>query len=294
MGKHDLKGVIPPMTTAFDASEAIDTGAITAQVQWFAAAGVHGVCAGGSTGEGHTLDARELETLWTTAARAAGELPLIAGIIVNSTKQAIARCRIARDSGAVALQVTPPHYVFKPDDEACVQHFRDIAEATDLPVLIYNVIPWCYLSPALLHRIMREVPGVYGVKQSNGDMKLMADLLLDLPPGKIVHTAVDALLYPSFALGAHGTISAVPSAIPREVVTLWNLVQQKDYAAAERMHWRILRLWNAILGDNLPANVKYVQSLQGVPSGKPRRPMRLPAPEQQACIREAFAGLEGA
>jgi 4-hydroxy-tetrahydrodipicolinate synthase len=113
-----------------------------------------------------------------------------------------------------ALQVTPVHYVFKPDDDATYKHFKALTEATKIPVIIYNVVPWNYLSPALLVRIMKEMPGVIGVKQSAGDLKLMADLLINLPAGKKVYSAVDALLYPSFALGAHGTIAANPAAVP--------------------------------------------------------------------------------
>src|SRR3712207_8879019 len=78
----------------------------------------------------------------------------------------------------------------------------------------------------LFRSIMREIPGVIGVKQSQGDLKLMADLLLDVPQGKLVFTAVDALLYPSFALGSPGTIAANPTAIPGACVALWNAVQR--------------------------------------------------------------------
>ena len=77
-----------------------------------------------------------------------------------------------------ALQVTPVHYLFRPDDDAMVRHFAETADATELPVMIYNVVPWTYLSPQLLTRIIDEVPGVIGVKQSAGDVKLLADLLL--------------------------------------------------------------------------------------------------------------------
>ena len=76
------------------------------------------------------------------------------------------------------------HYLFRPDDDAMLEHFRAIAEATGLPILIYNVVPWSYLSPQLLVRIMREVPGVIGVKQSAGDLKLLADPDLSAPTGK--------------------------------------------------------------------------------------------------------------
>lgn len=288
-----FKGVIPPTTTPFTQEGALDLGTFRKQIRFMVNAGVHGVCVGGSTGEGHTLDSDELRATWEAAAEELnGRLPLVAGVIINSTRQAVERCSIARQAGAVALQVTPPYYVFKPSEDALVEHFRTIAQESGLPVIIYNVVPWCYLSPALLGRIMREVPQVIGVKQSNGDLKLLADLLAGLPDGKLVLTAVDALLYPSFALGAHGTIAANPAAVPAMVVALWNAVQRGDHATGLALHGKLLRLWNAIFCDDLPACVKYVQSLQGVPLSHPRAPMRLPDEARRRRIDEAFAALE--
>lgn len=288
-----LTGVIPPTTTPFDESGKIDLDIFRKQIQFMVREGVHGICVGGSTGEGHTLDTDELRSTWEVAREElGGKLPLVAGVIINSTRQAVERCRIARESGAVALQVTPPYYVFRPSDDAIVDHFRAISEDSGLPVIVYNVVPWCYLSPALLGRVMREVPGVIGVKQSNGDLKLLADLLADLPAGKKVWTAVDALLYPSFALGAHGTIAANPAAVPGVVVALWNAVQRGDHTTGLALHAKLLKLWNTIFCDDLPACVKYVQSLQGVPLSHPRAPMRLPDEARRRRIDDAFAGLK--
>jgi len=290
-----LSGVIPPTTTPFDTEGKLNVRAFVTQLRFMAASGVHGVCVGGSTGEGHTLDADELRATWEAAASEIGDrLPLVAGVIINSTRQAVERCSLARKAGAVALQVTPPYYVFRPSDEALVEHFRVIAEESGLPILIYNVVPWCYLSPSLLIRIMREVPGVIGVKQSNGDLKLLADLLIDLPEGKLVLTAVDALLYPSFTLGVHGTIAANPAAVPASVVALWNAVKRGEHALAQDLHVRLLKFWNAILCDDLPACVKYAQSLQGVDAGLPRAPMRMPDEARRKRIDLAFEQLQAA
>jgi 4-hydroxy-tetrahydrodipicolinate synthase len=132
---------------------------------------------------------------------------------------------------------------------------------------------------------------VIGVKQSAGDLKLMADLLLDVPQGKVVLTAVDALLYPSFVLGAHGTIAANPAAVPGACVALWNAVQAGDQARALEIHKRLLRFWNTIVGDNLPACVKYALSLQGCPAGEPRQPMPAATEQQKAAIAPALAHL---
>jgi 4-hydroxy-tetrahydrodipicolinate synthase len=287
-----LFGIIPPMTTPFDDAGELDEDAIRAQVRFLIEAGVHGLAAGGSTGEGQTLDEDELRRLVAvTAKEAAGRVPVIAGIIVDSTRDAIRRGRAVAGLGVTALQVTPVHYLFRPDDDAMLEHFRAIAEATGLPILIYNVVPWSYLSPQLLIRIMREVPGVIGVKQSAGDLKLFADLMITAPTGKRIFSAVDALLYPSFALGAHGSIAAILTAAPHACVELWDAVKAGDHARALDLHRRLLVLWNALVADNLPACTKYAQTLQGVPAGHPRAPMPSASPAQQRTIQTALRGL---
>jgi 4-hydroxy-tetrahydrodipicolinate synthase len=290
-----LQGIIPPMTTPFDGDGAIDEEAVRAQVRWLLAASVHGLAVGGSTGEGQTLDQDELRRLVATVAEeAGGSVPVIAGIIVDSTRDAIHRGQAVGDLGVAALQVTPVHYLFRPDDVAMLGHFRAIADASGVPIVIYNVVPWSYLSPQLLCRILREVPGVVGVKQSAGDLKLLADLLLAAPAGSRIFSAVDALLYPSFALGAHGSIAAILAAAPRECVELWTAVQRGDHTQAHDLHRRLLPLWNAMVGDNLPACTKYAQTLQGCPGGEPRAPMPTASAAQQRAIRAALAGVTSA
>ena len=287
-----LKGIIPPMTTAFDGNGDIDERAVRNQVRWMADQGVHGVAVGGSTGEGHVLDRDEFRHLIEiTADEAGNRLPVIAGIIVDSTREAVLRGKTVRDLGVAALQVTPVHYLFRPTDDAMVDHFRALADETGQPIIIYNVVPWTYLSPDLLCRIMTEVPGVIGVKQSAGDMKLLADLLLQAAPDRRIFTAVDALLYPSFALGSHGAIAAILSAAPKSCVNLWNAVASGDHGTALDLHGRLLPLWNAMFDDNLPACTKYAQSLQGLNTGVPRAPMPPASPEQQQRIRAALEGL---
>jgi 4-hydroxy-tetrahydrodipicolinate synthase len=255
---EQLFGIIPPMTTPFDEAGELDEAAVRAQVRWLLEAGVHGLAAGGSTGEGHALDPDELRRLvGAVAEEAAGRVPVIAGVIVDSTRDAIRRGRAVDGLGVAALQVTPVHYLFRPDDAAMLEHFRAIADATGLPIVIYNVVPWSYLSPPLLCRIMAEVPGVIGVKQSAGDLKLLADLLIAARPDKRIFSAVDALLYPSFSLGAQGAIAAILAAVPHACVQLWDAVQRDDHARALDLHRRLLVLWNALAADNLPACTKH-------------------------------------
>jgi 4-hydroxy-tetrahydrodipicolinate synthase len=287
-----LRGIIPPTTTPFTTDGEIDLAAVRTQVRWMIGQGVHGLATGGSTGEGHTLDPDEFRRLIaTTTEEAAGEVPVIAGIITDSTRDAIRRGKAVADLGVAALQVTPVHYLFRPDDDAMTAHFRAITETTGLPVIIYNVVPWSYLSPALLVRIMAEIPGVIGVKQSAGDLKLVADLLSMAAPRDLIFSAVDALLYPSFTLGAHGAIAAILAAAPRACVALWDAVAAEDHARARVLHLRLLALWNAMVGDNLPACTKFAQTLQGCPGLHPRAPMPPASAAQQVAIRGALAEL---
>jgi 4-hydroxy-tetrahydrodipicolinate synthase len=126
-------GVIPPMTTPFRKDGEIDLKLVAPQVDWLVGAGCHGLAAGGSTGEGHTLDHEEYRELMAATVEAAkGRVPVIAGIIVDSTRDAILRGRLVRDMDVAALQVTPVHYLFKPDEAAMVDHFRRMVDVACL------------------------------------------------------------------------------------------------------------------------------------------------------------------
>ena len=286
----NIYGIAPPMATPFAADESIDEAALRAEVRYLIeSAGVHGVAVGGSTGEGHTLSTDELRRVVGSACDVAdGRVPVIAGVIVDSTRQAIEKARALADLDVAALQVTPVHYLFRPDDDMMFAHFAALAEASPHPLMIYNVVPWAYCSPALLDRMLREIDGLIGVKQSAGDLKLLADLLMTSADAGLIMCAVDALLYPSFCLGAHGAIAAILTAAPELCVALWEQVQAGDHEAALATHLKLLPIWNAIMDDNLPANVKTALALQGRPAGRARMPMQDTSPNQRAAIQAAL------
>ena len=285
-----LEGIIPPLVTPFDEREEPDEQAHRAEVRYLIEkAGVHGLAVGGSTGEGQSLTCAELRRLvvWTVE-EARGRVPVIAGIIANSTRQAIERGQAVTGFGVAALQVTPVHYLFAPDEAHSIRHFATVAETTGMPVIVYNVIPWCYQPAARLARMLREVPGIIGVKQSAADLKTLADLLLLAPEEARIFSAVDALLYPSFVLGAHGSIGAIVTAAPEWSVALWNAVRRGDHQATLEYHKRLLGVWNAIDGPNLSANVKTAMELQGRAGGRPRSPMPSTSAEQRERIAAAL------
>ncbi len=287
-----IHGIAPPLVTPFRADESVDEAKLRAELEHLiGSAGVHGVAVGGSTGEGQALTTEELRRIVGVACEVSnGRVPVIAGIIVDSTRQAVEKAEALADLPVAALQVTPVHYLFRPTDEMMFRHFAVLAERAAQPVMIYNVVPWSYCSPALLDRMLREIDGLIGVKQSAGDLKLLADLLLRSAEAGRIMSAVDALMYPSFCLGAHGAIAAILTALPELCVKLWDQVQAGDHAGALDSHHKLLPLYNALEGPNMPANVKTALALQGRDAGLPRMPMPPSSPEQRAAVKSALIG----
>ena len=141
---ENLQGVVAPFTTPFREDGTIDLDAVAPQVDWLLENGCHGLAAGGSTGEGHVLGRDEyIELITATRDAIDGRVPLVAGIIANSSAEVAERGLRVRELGVAALQVTPPHYLFRPDDDAMVAHFREMHARCEVPILIYNVVPWC-------------------------------------------------------------------------------------------------------------------------------------------------------
>ncbi|MCL4781958.1 MAG: dihydrodipicolinate synthase family protein [Bryobacterales bacterium] len=301
MRTAQIQGIIPPIVTPFRADGSIDEELHRREVRYMVeTAGVHGLAVGGSTGEGHTLSTEECRDLvaWTME-EVDGRIPVIAGVIADSTREAVERGNALKDLRPTALQVTPVHYLFRPDDESMLRFFGEIAGRVGLPLIVYNVVPWAYLSVPLLVRLFREVDGAIGVKQSASDVKALADLLHyagDAGIGDRVRiiTAVDALLYPSFQLGAHAAIAAILSAIPEACVALWEAVQAGDDDTARRLHDQLLEVWNALEAPNLPANVRTAMRILGREGGYPRAPMPTSSPEQAERIRRAIEAMKTA
>jgi 4-hydroxy-tetrahydrodipicolinate synthase len=287
-----LRGVIPAVVTPFDTDGEIDEAAFRAQIRFMLGKQVHGVCVGGTTGEGYTLERDELRRLVAAAVEeAAGRIPVIAGIIANSTREVIARARAVGDLGIEAIQVTPTFYVFHTSEQDLYRHFKEIWEVTGIPIVLYNVIPTNLLTSEFAARLLHEIPGVVGIKQSQGDIHRLADLILHVPEGKVILAAIDGLLYPCFAIGAHGTLAASPCAAPGAVVALWNAVQAGDHAKGLEIHKRLFAFWNAVPHDNQPACVKFSLEMQGCRAGQSRRPMPYPTAAEQAAIAPALKAL---
>lgn len=288
-----LRGIIPPMVTPFGEEERVDEEALRREAHYHLDCGVHGLCVTGSTGEGASLAAEEAaQVARVVVDEVDGQVPVISGIIRDSTREVIRYGLELRDTGVQALQITPAHYLFTPDAEATIEYYGEIAEAVGLPIIIYNVVPWASIAPRTLARILDEIPLVVGVKQSGGDIHALADLLAINPQGGVVLTAIDDLLYPSFMLGARGAIAATLTMAPRLCVRLWEEVGEGRHDEALVIHGKLLPIWRAIDGPNMPARIKAGLVMQGRSGGRPRNPMARVTAKEAKAIRAALENAE--
>ncbi len=286
----DLSGIIPPMVTAFHPdTEELDEDRIRDETEFLISSGVHTICVGGSTGEGQGLSEDETFRLnHAVVDQAAGRVKVIGGGIADTTLEAIRKGEAARRAGVSSLQVTPPHYLWIPSVSGLVQHFTRIGDAIELPILIYNVIPWVDIDVHAMNSIIDDAPWVLGVKQSGGDMHKVADMMALLHDKVPVTTGIDDLLYPTFVLGVDGAVTCMTAVFPRETAELYAAVQAGDHARALAIHRRLLPVWRSIEGPGMTANAKYVLSLLGRDNGISRSPMARPDAAHQARIRHAL------
>jgi 4-hydroxy-tetrahydrodipicolinate synthase len=286
----ELQGIIPPVVTPFDESGDLDADALRAEIRYHLDAGVHGISLAGSTGEGNALSVAEHERVYRIGVEEAGDdVPVVAGIISTNARDAARKAEHARDAGADAVMVTPPHYQ-RPTDDGLVEYFREVGEAGGLPILIYDVIEKVDVTAELAARMVEEVPELYGIKQSGGDMHGLATMLTTVGDDLTILSALDDLLYPSYALGAQGTIAGVASIYPRVSIDLWEAVRAGETERARAIHEATLPLARAAvwaIDSNFPGGVKAAIDALGRDPGHPRTPIQLPTGADRRRIVDA-------
>jgi 4-hydroxy-tetrahydrodipicolinate synthase len=289
-----LRGVIPAVITPFDIDGHIDEKALRAELDFHLSCGVSAVCAGGSTGEGAGLsraEVKRLNEIFVDQVR--GRVPVIAGIIPDNTDEAVDLGLAAKEAGAAVLQVTAPHYLFQPGIPELVSYYSQIRERTGLDIILYNVLPWGQVTVEGVRKLL-EAGAIIAVKQSGSNIHQLADMVYHFGDEIPILSAIDDLLYPSFVLGAQGTLSAIASVLPRECVQLFNAVEQGDHVRARALHRQMLVIWRALEDfSGFHGRVKCAIELQGRPAGLPRHPFRPARPDERALLRHAFqeAGL---
>jgi 4-hydroxy-tetrahydrodipicolinate synthase len=262
---------------------------LEAEVDHHIACGAQGICVTGSTGEGAGLTPDEVFEICAIAVkRSRGRVPVVGGMIPDNTDEAVELVLAAKKAGVAALQVTPPHYLFQLDTNGLVEYYSRIRQATDLPVILYNVIPWAQVGADAVGELI-EAGAIAGIKQSGPNLHLLA-VLLDRFGKKIpILTAVDDLILPSLVLGSPGAIAAILAVLPKESVALYAAVQKGDLPRALEFHHKLLVVWRALEGtQGFHARIKYAMELQGRPAGLPRHPQRAANEADRAVVAKAL------
>ncbi|MDA8258482.1 MAG: 4-hydroxy-tetrahydrodipicolinate synthase [Betaproteobacteria bacterium] len=290
MARGSLVAIVTPMSD----DGALDLDALRRLVDWHIAEGTDGIVIVGTTGESPTVSYDEhCLLIRTTVEQAAGRVPVIAGTGANSTSEAIELTECAKAAGAQAgLSVVP--YYNKPTQEGLYQHYKKIAEAVDLPLILYNV-PGRTVADLSNDTTLRlaQVPGIVGVKDATGSMERAADLIRRAPKGFALYSGDDASAMPFMLLGGDGVISVTANVAPKLMHEMCVAAFAGNLARARELNNALLPLHSKLFVEANPIPVKWACAELGlIPSGL-RLPLTPLSAGQHDTLRDAMrhAGL---
>jgi 4-hydroxy-2-oxoglutarate aldolase len=287
-----LAGVMAPAVTPFDATGALARAAFERNVSAHLDAGLSGVVVAGSSGEAALLDEGERAAL-VASARALVPVDrwLVAGIGGESTRVVVQRARTAADAGADAVLVVSPHYYGKRMTETALEaHFTAVADASPLPVLLYNIPVYAHLvlSPELVARLSRHA-NVIGMKDSAGDLPTLGRYLQAQGEQFRVLTGHGGTYASALAMGVSGGILAVALFAPALALGVDDAARRGDRASAETLQTRLVPLARDVVAALGPAGLKHAMELVGLTGGAPRAPLLPLDAGERETVRAALA-----
>jgi 4-hydroxy-tetrahydrodipicolinate synthase len=297
MLKRDWAGVIPAITTPFDASGNVDEQFLAEHARWMLDAGCRGVVALGSLGEGATLAFDEKVRVLEVLRDAIGpDYPLVSGISGLSTDECVALARASEQAGCDGLMVLPP-YVYLGDAREIETHFSAVIDATGLSCMLYNN-PIAYgtdLSPAQVERIAHRHANVHALKDSSGDCRRLTALRSEIGDRLALFAGLDDMALECFLMGADGWIAGLVNALPEESVRLFDLARAGRIEEAKALYAWFLPLLRFDTVPRFVQLIKLVQAEVGKGSETVRPPrLRLEGDERAAAlglVRERLASL---
>ena len=285
-------GVGTALVTPFTLDGSLDTVAISLLARRQLDAGVHILVPCGTTGETPTLSVEEKRrVIELVAAEAKGRALVLAGAGGYDTKEVIHMAGVAAAAGADGLLSVTPYYN-KPTPEGLYQHYKAIADSTELPIVVYNVPgrTGCNVDPATLVRLA-TIPNIIGVKEASGNITQMAEILRAVPDDFIVMSGDDAITLPLMAMGGHGIISVMSNEMPAELVQLVEAFEQGAVADAQYWHNKLLPLMQVNFIEANPGPVKFAMAAMGLCEEVYRLPMVSPRPASQEKILAVMRDL---
>jgi 4-hydroxy-tetrahydrodipicolinate synthase len=288
-----LEGVYTALVTPMMDDGKLDETALRRLVDFQVEGGVQGLVPVGTTGESPTLDGEECKrVIQVVVEQARGRVPVIAGAGSNSTSEAIEYARDAKEVGAVAtLQVGP--YYNKPTNQGFLAHFRAIADAVDLPMVVYNIagrtgknIDNVTMLELARHR------NITAVKEASGDIGQIMDLIAGKPSGFTVLSGDDNLVFPIMALGGRGVISVASNLVPDRMTRFVGAALRGEWDTARKMHYELLPLFKAIFIETNPIPIKAAMAMKGLMKESYRLPMCPLAPKNRESLHATLKEMK--
>lgn len=263
------------LITPFNEDDSIDYDALNRLVDYQLQNGTDFLCVLGTTAETPTLSSDEKEKIKRQIIqRVNGRLPILLGLGGNNTKEIVDHLQKDDFTGVDALLSVVPYYN-KPSQEGIYQHFKAIANATHLPVVLYNIPgrTGVNMTAETTLRIARDFKNVIAIKEASGNITQMDDIIKNKPENFNVISGDDGFAYPLITLGAVGVISVIGNAFPREFGRMTRLALQGDYKNALKIHHRFTELFELLFVDGNPAGVKAMLNVMGLIENKLRLPL---------------------
>jgi 4-hydroxy-tetrahydrodipicolinate synthase len=284
-----IVGSIVALVTPMHEDGSVDYDGLRRLVDWHIAEGTDCIGVVGTTGESPTVSMEEnCEVIRVAVEHARGRVPIMAGAGANNTREAIELTQFARQVGAdCTLQVVP--YYNRPSQEGIYQHFKAIAEAVDLPVVLYNV-PGRTVADLLPETTLRlaQVPGIVGIKEATGNIERACQLIKHAPKGFSIYSGDDGTAVALMLLGGHGNVSVTANVAPRLMHELCIAAIEGDVRRATALHLRLLPLHKQLFCEPSPAPAKWAMSQLGLCQPHVRLPIVPLTPAGQQAVGAAL------
>jgi 4-hydroxy-2-oxoglutarate aldolase len=293
----DFSGVFAALTTPFAADDSVAIAELKKNIQRYNSTGLAGYAVQGSTGESVLLSRAEWDSVLVAAKEAASpQKRLLAGTGVESTAETISRCKRAGELGYHAALVKTPYYykpVYKP--EVFIAHYRKVADASPIPVMLYSVPQFTGISlEAPEVAVLAEHPNIIGIKESSGHVQRVAEMVAATPASFQIVTGGAGVLLPSLTVGAKGAILALASALPEKCAELYEVARRGQLETARELQKNLLRASKLIVSELGIPGVKFVMDQRGYYGGAPRSPLLPLADAAKRSILDLLATFEPA
>ena len=275
MRETRLKGMGVALITPFKEDGSVDYDALLRLVDYQLENGTDFLCVLGTTAETPTLTKEEKEKVKRTIIdRVDGRLPILLGVGSNSTQAVVDSVKNDDMTGVDALLVVVPYYN-KPSQEGIYQHYKAVAEATELPIVLYNVPgrTGVNMTAETTLRLANDFENIVAIKEASGNIAQMDEIIKNKPEGFDVISGDDGITFPLITLGAVGVISVLGNAFPREFSRMTQLALEGDYANALLIHHKFAEMCNLLFVDGNPAGVKAMLGIMGMIENKLRLPL---------------------